>query len=305
MAVLVICCIFVTMAISANAEDADFYYWNYEETLDDVGGRLALNGKDPSGELDAVYNDGVISNTFCVDMTSSRFAQTELDRAVDSFSFASWFYLPSEYANRFAYTTLFSIGAFDVPESFVHSFFEARAEGDYNFCIWLGATGAAVAQVETDGWHHVGWTYDAQTQTSKVYFDGALVYDQVMASAFTGVPAGTSFYIGHQPVQWLFTDTRVDETVFAPSVWSEEQIKALYNDPANAAKTLSSAFAPETTPDTTPQTTPATTFETTPETTQEQLPQTGDNASEIIVLMAAVLVAGSAIMIQLKKRLSN
>ena len=49
MAVLVICCIIVTMAISANAEDADFYYWNYEETLDDAGGRLALTGKDSAG----------------------------------------------------------------------------------------------------------------------------------------------------------------------------------------------------------------------------------------------------------------
>ncbi|MBO4326482.1 MAG: LamG domain-containing protein [Clostridia bacterium] len=212
------------------------YFWPMEGSADDV-----ISGNSFYFESFDDYTDGAYPESGAIDQKTSGWAKTDaVTEEVSEFTVAAWFCIPADVGRE--WNCLFSTGAFEGSD-FIELYYRNGYGG--NFASIRGSVGKSVDIFivdefdDYDNWHHAAFTYNAETQTFKGYFDGQLTVEQnVSNSEFTGF-SDTIFYLGMELTHYVTSETYVDDMLFSYREYSAEEIEALYSAPAEfAAKYL-------------------------------------------------------------------
>ncbi len=96
--------------------------------------------------------------------------------------------------------------------------------------------------ITTSSWHHLVLTWDGTTNSNgmKLYLDGALAGQK--ASLYANTSASGPLYIGKNPSSGKVFDGKIDETRIYNRALTQEEITALYNNPAITNNTGLAAY---------------------------------------------------------------
>ena len=236
------------------------FFWPLDNGFDDV-----ISGLNFYSESED-FTDGAYSGSTAWDSTYGGFGYTDpVNVESKNFTVVCWFYAPGD--SKLPWNALFSSSLLN-SEDFVELYFSNNTNNDG--LILRGSVGdqldmCIATDFEADKWHQAALTYDDATKTLKGYIDGQLGAERnVSGGNFTGIN-GAVLYLGHEKTNYVFGYQYIDDLMFANRVFSDEEINAMYADPAGFA----AKYLPE--PTATPEAT------ATPEPTKEATPAPATN----------------------------
>jgi hypothetical protein len=195
-------------------------YWSFDEGEGDVVYDASGNGN--NGRIyNATWTDGIRGKALFFHNSYIRIpGSATIDFSGKSFTLTAWVYRESTDNVHH----IFGQGTAAASQG-LHAGYQAGWYGNkLSFRFWFNDLDTAASYPDVSEWHHVAFTYDAETNKRRIYRDGVIVAEDTASEDFSGKG---DFYIGRSPFGDYFHGI-IDEVAIFNRALSAEEIRSLY-----------------------------------------------------------------------------